>query len=103
MKRIHQALVLAAALALPLASHAESTATRVQIRADLISAEQAGTYPMSDAHYPDAAVGRPVVRQSQGDAYGSSTHGSFASGFSKLGTHIKGTHDVSFDDVYRGQ
>jgi hypothetical protein len=58
---------------------------------------------MSDAHYPDPAVGRPVARQSQSDAYGSSTHGSLASGFSKLGTHLKGTHDAAFDDVYRGQ
>ncbi|MGF6752919.1 DUF4148 domain-containing protein [Paraburkholderia sp. GAS42] len=103
MKRVHQALVLAAALALPLASHAESTITRAQVRADLIAAEQAGTYPISDAHYPDPALGRPVARQSQNDAYGASTHGSSASGFSVVRTHLAGKHDASFDDVYRGQ
>ncbi|MGF6776180.1 DUF4148 domain-containing protein [Paraburkholderia sp. GAS334] len=103
MKRIHQALVLAAALALPLASHAESTVTRAQVRAQLVAAEQAGTYPMSDAHYPDLALNRPVARKSQDESYGPSTHGSSASGFRSLRTHLVATHDASLDDVYRGQ
>ena len=61
MKRIYLATIAASALGLRLLSHAEATSThttRAQVRAELIAAEQAGQYPQSYSHYPDAGTGR---------------------------------------------
>lgn len=57
MKSIVQAAVIAAALAAPLASHAQESQalTRAQVRADLVDVEQAGYRPRAglDVNYPD--------------------------------------------------
>ncbi|MDQ7977106.1 DUF4148 domain-containing protein [Paraburkholderia sp. SARCC-3016] len=55
MKRLNKALIAASFVVLPLVGHAADNAplTRAQVRADLISAEQNGTYPLSKVHYPD--------------------------------------------------
>jgi hypothetical protein len=55
MNRVYQALVLAAALGLPLASHAQSSVTRADVRAQLVAAEQSGQIPQSDTSYPEPA------------------------------------------------
>jgi hypothetical protein len=51
------ALVVAAALVFPIASHAQetsSTLTRAQVRAELVQIEKAGYRPgNNDPHYPD--------------------------------------------------
>ena len=49
-------LVVATALAFPIASHAQSTGTvtRAQVRAELVQIEKAGYRPANnDPHYPD--------------------------------------------------
>jgi uncharacterized protein DUF4148 len=63
MKRLNQALIVASFVVLPLVSHVADSAplTRAQVRADLISAEQNGTYPPSKVHYPDPARDPAVV------------------------------------------
>jgi hypothetical protein len=55
MKRLNKALTVASFVVLPLVSHAADNAplTRAQVRADLIAAEQNGTYPTSKVHYPE--------------------------------------------------
>ncbi|MGX7000862.1 DUF4148 domain-containing protein [Caballeronia sp. KNU42] len=84
-------LVVAAALAFPIASHAQettSTLTRAQVRAELVQVEKAGYRPgNNDPHYPDdiqaaeakvaAADGSPV---NIGSGFGGVTSGTFASG-----------------------
>jgi hypothetical protein len=55
MKRLNKALIVASFVVLPLVGHAADNAplTRAQVRADLIAAEQNGTYPLSKVHYPE--------------------------------------------------
>jgi hypothetical protein len=55
MKRLNKALIVASFVVLPLVGHAADNAslTRAQVRADLIAAEQNGTYPPSKVHYPE--------------------------------------------------
>jgi uncharacterized protein DUF4148 len=57
MKRAAQGLLIASLVLSSLAVQAaESTGlTRDQVRADLIKAEQNGTFPFSKVHYPDPA------------------------------------------------
>jgi hypothetical protein len=55
MKRLNKALIVASFVVLPLVGHAADNAplTRAQVRAELIAAEQNGTYPTSKVHYPE--------------------------------------------------
>ncbi|APR39101.1 DUF4148 domain-containing protein [Paraburkholderia sp. SOS3] len=55
MKRLNKALIVASFVVLPLVGHAADNAplTRAQVRADLIAAEQNGTFPLSKVHYPE--------------------------------------------------
>jgi hypothetical protein len=55
MNRLIKALLVTSFVVLPLAGHAadSSPVTRAQVRADLIAAEQNGTYPPSKVHFPD--------------------------------------------------
>jgi hypothetical protein len=58
MKTIIQAVIVAAVLAAPVASFAQSNApvSRAQVRAELVQIEQAGYHPGDDdVHYPAAA------------------------------------------------
>ncbi|MHB9833514.1 DUF4148 domain-containing protein [Paraburkholderia terrae] len=112
MKRVYQALVLAAALGLPLASHAESqsTATRAQVRAELIAAQQSGQYPQSDTNYPEPAnysAAAPHVFHRSHDliatSYGPSASGSAGSGFRAARARSLAGASSAFDDIYRGQ
>ncbi|MEM5339964.1 DUF4148 domain-containing protein [Paraburkholderia azotifigens] len=112
MNRVYQALVLAAALGLPLASHAQSqsAATRAQIRAELVAAQQSGQYPQSDTSYPEPAnysAAAPHVFHRSHDpiaaSYGPSTNGSADSGFRATRARSLANAPAAFDDVYRGQ
>jgi hypothetical protein len=55
MNRLNKALIVASFVVLPLVGHAADNAplTRAQVRAELIAAEQNGTYPTSKVHYPE--------------------------------------------------
>jgi hypothetical protein len=82
--KLIQSLIVAAVVAVPLVSFAQSSQplTRAQVRAELAQLQQAGYNPASDyTQYPQnlqAAEAR-VSAQNQ-SAYGSSTNGSSASG-----------------------
>ena len=112
MKRVYHALVLAAALGLPLASQAQSqsTATRTQVRAELVAAQQSGQYPQSDTSYPEpanySAAAPHVFHRSQdliATSYGPSASGSAGSGFRAARAHSLAGASSAFDDIYRGQ
>ena len=87
MKSLVQSVVIAAALAAPLAVFAQSNAplTRAQVKADLIQFEQAGgrTNFSNDPYYPeDAQLAQSRVNAQKGNnqAVGGAQAGSSASG-----------------------
>ncbi|SAL16778.1 DUF4148 domain-containing protein [Caballeronia telluris] len=87
MKSLIQAVVVAAALAAPVASFAQSNAplTRAQVRAELVQLEKAGYNPnASDANYPanlQAAQSRVIAQNDVvQSSYGASASGSAQSG-----------------------
>ncbi|CAB3763257.1 DUF4148 domain-containing protein [Paraburkholderia humisilvae] len=129
MKRLNQALVVASFVLLPLVSHAADSVplTRAQVRADLISAEQNGTYPTSKEHYPDPAwdpaavyvankaaqkIAQEAANKAAADAaaassYGNSTSGSSVSGAasgSTSGSRVDNSALVrsQMDNLYHG-
>lgn len=84
MKSLIKALGIAAVLAVPVASFAQSTqpATRAEVRADLVQTEQAGYYPtrmnpQTAVQDMQAAQARVAERNA---AYGASTNGSSQAG-----------------------
>ncbi|MEM5436252.1 DUF4148 domain-containing protein [Paraburkholderia diazotrophica] len=112
VNRVYQALFIAAALALPLASHAQSQspATRAQVRAELVAAGHSGQLPQSDTRYPEPASypGAALHAFHRSHAliaasYGPSTNGSFASGFRATRVRSLSAPPSAYDDVYRGQ
>jgi len=90
MKRLNRALIVASLVIAPFAAHAADIAplTRAQVRAELIEAEQNGTYPTSKVHYPDAqpdaatvyVANRAAAKAGAESAYGGSVTGSSVSG-----------------------
>lgn len=90
MKRLNRALIVASLVIAPFAAHAADIAplTRAQVRAELIQAEQNGTYPTSKVHYPDAqpdaatvyVANRAAAKAAANSAYGGSVAGSSATG-----------------------
>jgi Domain of unknown function (DUF4148) len=110
MKRVHQALVVAAVLSLPLVSHAASDSaplTRAQVRAELIAAEQAGQYPYSNVHYPDPAPNAATTyvanKEAKAASYGPSTSGASASGTRTMPPRMDGGVRPNVDNIYRGR
>jgi hypothetical protein len=89
MKSLIQAVVVAAALAAPVMSFAQSNAsvTRAQVRAELVQLEKAG-YHVGDgdnAHYPEAIqAAEAKVASQNGRASG---YGGVVSGSSEAGRH----------------
>jgi hypothetical protein len=124
MNRLHKALFVASFVVLPLVSHAadNSPVTRAQVRADLIAAEQNGSFPLSKVHYPDpawdpsavyvankaAAAGktaREAANKGTGDADADagSSYGGTSAGSSAWGARFDGA-DLSrapAQDLYR--
>lgn len=112
MNRVYQALLIAAAIGLPLATHAQSqsTVTRAQVRAELVVAEQYGQYPQSDTRYPEPAnhpVAAPHGFHRSHDviatSYRPSGNGSADSGFRATRARSFATAPIGFNDIYRGQ
>jgi hypothetical protein len=86
MKSLIQAVVVAAALAAPALSFAQSNApvTRAQVRADLVQIEKAGYRPGDDeTHYPVAVQAAEARVAAHNDA--TSGYGGVASGVSQSG------------------
>ncbi|WP_321938328.1 DUF4148 domain-containing protein [Paraburkholderia sp. J8-2] len=84
MKSLIQAIAVAAAFIVPVASFAQSNApvTRAQVRAELIQLENAGYRPGDgdNAHYPDAIQAAEAKVAAQNGAVGGAPAGSSASG-----------------------
>lgn len=100
MKSLVQVAMVAAALAAPVVSFAQSNApvTRAQVRAELVQLEQAGYKPArgQDPHYPDSiqsvtnrvAAQKDQTAQSQGvdnSGYGAQAQGGSAAGLRTAG------------------
>ncbi|CAD6554302.1 hypothetical protein LMG28727_05685 [Paraburkholderia kirstenboschensis] len=91
MKSLIQAVVVAAALAAPVMSFAQSSGsvTRAQVRAELIQLEQAG-YHVGDgdnAHYPEAiqaAEAKVAAQNGATSGYGGEVKGSSEAGRSSV-------------------
>jgi Domain of unknown function (DUF4148) len=114
MKRIYLAAIITSALSLPLLSQAQTATTQVtraQVRAELVSAEQAGQYPQSYSHYPDAApdaaleyvADRAAARTAAEGAYGPSVQGQSQSGSRHPRQHVLTRAQPDSTDIYRGQ
>lgn len=106
MNRVYQAIAIAAALGLPLASHAQSSVTGAQVHAEIVAAQQSGDAASSDTSYPEPAnysAAAPHVFHHASDAsYGPSTSGNSGSGFKATGARSLAAATPSFDDIYRG-
>jgi Domain of unknown function (DUF4148) len=74
MNRLTINLIAAIVIALPIASHAQSTSTvtRAQVRAELVQLEKAGYTPgrANDPHYPDDIQTAEAKISAQRDAAG---------------------------------
>lgn len=97
MKSLIQAVVIAAALAAPVASFAQSNqpVTRAQVRSELIQLEQAGYQPgRADPYYPaDIQAAQARVAEQNGTAQAAqSGYGGVVSGSSQ------GGHPVALDN-----
>ena len=97
MKSLIQAVVIAAALAAPVASFAQSNqpVTRTQVRSELIQLEQAGYQPgRADPYYPaDIQAAQARVAEQNGTAQAAqSGYGGVVSGSSQ------GGHPVALDN-----
>lgn len=94
MKSLIQAVAIAAALAAPVASFAQSNqpVTRAQVRAELVQLEKAGYQPeYADPHYPaniQAAQARVAAENGTGQA-AESGYGGVVSGASQSGRPVK--------------
>ena len=87
MKSLIQAVVVAAALAAPVAVFAQSNApvTRAQVRAELVQLEQTGWRPAAgaDPRYPEdiqAAEAKVAAQNSAASGYGGTLGGSSQAG-----------------------
>ena len=87
MKALISAVVLAAAVAAPVASFAQSSqqpVTRAEVRADLARLEKAGYDPLSDRqNYPNniqAAEARVHAEDANASGYGAQTNGTSQAG-----------------------
>lgn len=90
MKSLVQAVVLAAALAAPVLSFAQSNTpvTRAQVRAELVQLEKTGYRPGDDdVHYPvavQAAEARVAAENGEGSGYGGAANGTSQSGHGRV-------------------
>lgn len=94
MKSLIQAVVIAAVLAAPVASFAQSNqpVTRAQVRAELIQLEKAGYQPgASDPYYPaDIQAAQARVARENGTAQAAqSGYGGVVSGASQAGSQVQ--------------
>ena len=114
MKSLIQAVAVAAALIVPVASFAQSNAplTRAQVRAELVQLEKAGYNPAvgEDPHYPQdiqAAEARVAQQHAVAQAHGidNSGVGKEAQGAAAVGKPAQVSHPAADDatqSLYRG-
>src|ERR1700755_1021742 len=93
MKSLIQAVVIAAVLAAPVASFAQSNqpVTRAQVRAELIQLEKAGYQPgVADPYYPHEiqAAGVRVAHENGTAQAAASGYGGSVSGASQAGNQV---------------
>ncbi|WP_322023489.1 DUF4148 domain-containing protein [Burkholderia sp. BCC1977] len=115
MKSLVQAVVVAAALVVPVVSFAQSGSalTRAQVRAELVQLQQAGynTASGEDPHYPEAiqaatarvAEQQRALAQAQGadaSGYGAQVQGASASGSRAIGVRPASADEMK--SLYRG-
>lgn len=105
MKSLIQAVVIAAVLAAPVASFAQSNqpVTRAQVRAELVQLEKAGYQPgHADPHYPaDVQAAQARVDAQNGTAQpAASSFGGAVSGSSQSGHTVAAQGQKS---IYFGQ
>ncbi|AJY12809.1 DUF4148 domain-containing protein [Burkholderia dolosa] len=115
MKSLVQAVVVAAAVAIPAVSFAQpgSALTRAQVRAELVQLQQAGYNSArgEDPHYPEAiqaatariAEQQRALAQAQRDdasGYGAQAQGASASGSRALGVRPATAEEMK--SLYRG-
>ena len=107
MKSFVQAVVLAAVLAAPIASFAQSNppVTRAQVRAELAQLEKAGYNPArgSDPYYPadlQATEARVAAQNGATSSFGGMVSGSSASAGPAEARHTA-THDLTL--IFFGQ
>lgn len=106
MKSLIQAVVIAAALAAPVAVFAQSNqpTTHAQVRAELVQLEKAGYNPAADdLNYPanlQAAQARVAEQNGSASAIGGAVSGSSVSGAHAYKTEAEATGPYS---IYFGQ
>jgi hypothetical protein len=105
MKSLIQAVVVAAVLALPVASFAQSNQplTRAEVKAQLVEIEAAGYNPAvgDDPHYPtdiQAAEARVAAKHSATTGYGGVADGSS----SNSGSAVRAASGEQVRSVYMG-
>jgi Domain of unknown function (DUF4148) len=105
MKSLIQAVVVAAALAIPAVSFAQSSQqplTRAEVKAQLIQIEKAGYNPgtANDYDYPaniQAAEARVAAQNG-----GASSYGGVANGLSDSGTPVQSSFGDNVQTLYHG-
>ncbi|KDB10686.1 Protein of unknown function DUF4148 [Burkholderia sp. lig30] len=112
MKNLIQAVVVAAALAAPVAVFAQDNAplTRAQVRAELVQLEKAGYKPAvgEDPHYPEAlqaAEARVAAQQHVAQGADQSGYGGQPQGVSAAGSRapvVRPATDEEMKSLYRG-
>jgi opacity protein-like surface antigen len=100
MKSLIKAVAVAAVLAIPAVSFAQSNqpVTRAQVRAELVQLEQAGYNPSdsSDAHYPAAILAAEARVASRNDAAQNDGYGGATTGSSQAGNRAQVTLNPSY-------
>lgn len=106
MKSLIQAVAVAVALVVPVASFAQSNApiTRAQVRAELVQLEKAGYSPSrgEDPHYPDDLLAAEAKVAAQNRDVGGVANGSSASGAPVVPVAARPAFD-GMKPVYFGQ
>jgi hypothetical protein len=104
MKSLIKAVALAAVLAIPAVSFAQSNQplTRAEVRAQLVQLEKAGYNPAdsSDAHYPQAIQQAEARVSASNDAAQSSGYGSATTGTSDAGHRTEGALSSYSPPIY---
>lgn len=106
MKSLVQAVVIAAVLAAPVASFAQSNqpVTRAQVRAELVQLEKAGYQPgTSNPYYPaDIQAAQAKIAAQNGGAqpaatgFGGAVSGSSQAGQASLAAPVRGPQSIYF-------
>ncbi|CAB3751908.1 DUF4148 domain-containing protein [Paraburkholderia humisilvae] len=106
MKSFIKAIALAAVLATPVVSFAQSNGpvTRAQVRAELAQFQQAqrneSLYDQGDAHYPSGMLSTEAIVAAQNSAAQNTGYGPATNGTSQSGQAAAPAHNNSVDPGY---